>query len=51
MGLEDQTEEEIKNLSGKTESLEAIVRMLELKSKNSADHGKQRYANFELSLN
>ncbi|ODN06492.1 JNK-interacting protein 3, partial [Orchesella cincta] len=36
--IEDQSEEQIKDLSGKIESLEAILRMLELKSKNAADH-------------
>ena len=44
--LEDQTEEEIKDLSGKIESLEAITRMFELKAKNSADHGKQLIRKF-----
>ncbi|CAG7722178.1 unnamed protein product [Allacma fusca] len=36
--IEDQTEEEIKDLTSKIESLEAITRMFELKAKNSADH-------------
>jgi len=36
--LEDLTEEEHKALQTKVESLESLVRMLELKSKNSADH-------------
>ncbi|CAL8081776.1 unnamed protein product [Orchesella dallaii] len=36
--IEDQSEEQIKDLSGKIESLEAILRMLELKAKNAADH-------------
>lgn len=33
-------EGEKKSLEEKVESLESIVRMLELKSKNAADHGK-----------
>ena len=33
-------EGEKKDLEDKVESLESIVRMLELKSKNAADHGK-----------
>ena len=37
--LEDTTEEERKNLQAKVESLESIVRMLELKAKNATDHG------------
>ena len=37
--LEDADEDERKELHGKIESLESIVRMLELKSKNSSDHG------------
>ena len=37
--LEDVTEEENKGLHAKVESLESIVRMLELKSKNATDHG------------
>ncbi|XP_045029278.1 JNK-interacting protein 3 isoform X3 [Daphnia magna] len=36
--LEDVTEEENKVLQAKVESLESIVRMLELKSKNATDH-------------
>ncbi|PNF30576.1 hypothetical protein B7P43_G09937, partial [Cryptotermes secundus] len=36
--LEDAGEDERKELHGKIESLESIVRMLELKSKNSSDH-------------
>ena len=39
MELEDATEEEHKSLQTKVESLESIVRMLELKAKNSSDHG------------
>ncbi|GAB6019442.1 hypothetical protein CHUAL_001023 [Chamberlinius hualienensis] len=35
---EDVAEEEKKNLQSKVESLESIVRMLELKSKNASDH-------------
>lgn len=37
--LEDVTEEENKGLQAKVESLESIVRMLELKAKNATDHG------------
>ncbi len=33
------TEEENKGLQAKVESLESIVRMLELKAKNATDHG------------
>jgi len=40
LGLEDETEERTKELVTKIESLEAITRMLELKSKNSSDHGE-----------
>ncbi|XP_064636506.1 C-Jun-amino-terminal kinase-interacting protein 4-like isoform X7 [Lineus longissimus] len=36
--IEDAIEEEKKDLLGKTESLESIVRMLELKGKNAQDH-------------
>lgn len=36
--VEDAVEEEYKELQGKVESLESIVRMLELKAKNSSDH-------------
>ncbi|EFX78867.1 hypothetical protein DAPPUDRAFT_305108 [Daphnia pulex] len=36
--LEDVTEEENKGLQAKVESLESIVRMLELKAKNATDH-------------
>ncbi|XP_026280597.1 C-Jun-amino-terminal kinase-interacting protein 4 isoform X4 [Frankliniella occidentalis] len=35
---EDATEDERKELQGKIESLESIVRMLELKGKNASDH-------------
>lgn len=38
--VEDAVEDERKELSSKIESLESIVRMLELKSKNSSDHGE-----------
>lgn len=38
--VEDAVEGEKKELQDKVESLESIVRMLELKSKNAADHGK-----------
>jgi hypothetical protein len=37
--LEDQSDEINKDLTSKIESLEAILRMLELRSKNGADHG------------
>ncbi|XP_075229988.1 JNK-interacting protein syd isoform X4 [Lycorma delicatula] len=36
--VEDAVEDERKDLSSKIESLESIVRMLELKAKNSSDH-------------
>ncbi|XP_046681612.1 JNK-interacting protein 3 isoform X6 [Homalodisca vitripennis] len=36
--VEDAVEDERKDLIGKIESLESIVRMLELKAKNSSDH-------------
>ena len=36
--MEDLTEEEHKSLQAKVESLESIVRMLELKAKNASDH-------------
>lgn len=38
--MEDSVEGEKKELQEKIESLESIVRMLELKAKNSSDHGK-----------
>ena len=38
--VEDATEEERKELQGKVESLESIVRMFELKAKNAQDHSK-----------
>ena len=37
--LEDMSEEEHQGLQAKVESLESIVRMLELKAKNASDHG------------
>lgn len=37
--IEDALEDERKDLTEKIESLESIVRMLELKAKNSSDHG------------
>lgn len=37
--LEDISEDERKELLSKIDSLESIVRMLELKTKNSHDHG------------
>lgn len=48
--VEDAVEDERKDLTGKIESLESIVRMLELKAKNSSDHGsKTCYLQFYLS--
>lgn len=38
--MEDSKEEERNDLQEKVESLESIVRMLELKAKNSQDHSK-----------
>ena len=38
--MEDARDEEIKELESKTESLESIVRMFELKAKNAHDHSK-----------
>ena len=38
--MEDSVDGEKKELQEKIESLESIVRMIELKAKNSADHGK-----------
>jgi hypothetical protein len=46
--LEDAGEDERKDLHGKIESLESIVRMLELKSKNSSDHGTVPVSCFHL---
>lgn len=46
--LEDAGEDERKELHGKIESLESIVRMLELKSKNSSDHGMVPFAVYQL---
>ena len=40
--MEDSVEGEKKDLQEKIESLESIVRMLELKSKNAADHGENK---------
>lgn len=37
--MEDAVEDERKELVSKIDSLESIVRMLELKTKNSHDHG------------
>lgn len=37
--MEDAVEGEKKSMQDKLESLESVVRMLELKVKNSADHG------------
>lgn len=38
--MEDAVEGEKKSMQDKVESLESVVRMLELKVKNSSDHGK-----------
>lgn len=38
--MEDETEEYKKDAEEKIESLESIVRMLELKNKNASDHCK-----------
>lgn len=38
--MEDYIEDEKKDYQSKIESLESIVRMLELKAKNASDHGK-----------
>lgn len=43
------TEEEHKGLQAKVESLESIVRMLELKAKNATDHG-MNFSKFFTSL-
>ena len=37
--MEDAVEGEKKDLEDKVENLESVIRMLELKSKNAADHG------------
>lgn len=37
--MEDYIEDEKKDYQSKIESLESIVRMLELKAKNASDHG------------
>lgn len=39
MEIEDNLNEQNRDLEEKIESLESIVRMLELKSKNASDHG------------
>lgn len=39
MEIEDHLNEQNRELEEKIESLESIVRMLELKSKNASDHG------------
>lgn len=39
MALEDSMEEERKQLQGRLESFESIVRMFEIKLKNSQDQG------------
>lgn len=41
METEDLAEAENKDLSGRLESLESIVRMLELKHKNSIEHASR----------
>lgn len=38
--MEDYIEDEKKDYQSKIDSLESIVRMLELKAKNASDHGK-----------
>ena len=38
--LDDAKEEVMKELQGKVESLESILRMFELKAKNAQDHSK-----------
>ena len=43
METEDTIEEEKRKQQEKLETLEAIVRMLELKSKNSADQSRNRF--------
>lgn len=40
--MEDVNEEEQKLLQSKVDSLESIMRMFELKIKNSNDHGRDR---------
>ena len=44
--MEDAAEDERKELVSKIDSLESIVRMLELKTKNSHDHGTNDNKNF-----
>jgi hypothetical protein len=44
--VEDAGEDERKDLGSKIESLESIVRMLELKAKNSSDHGMYHFIIF-----
>lgn len=39
MEIEDHLNEQNREMEEKIESLESIVRMLELKSKNASDHG------------
>ena len=41
--MEDAVEGQQKELTDKIESMESIIRMLELKSKNSNDHGNLSY--------
>lgn len=48
--LEDITEDERKELLSKIDSLESIVRMLELKTKNSHDHGTNVISVSSLSI-
>lgn len=43
MEIEETLTEQNRELEGKIDSLESIVRMLELKSKNSSDHGKNLF--------
>lgn len=41
LAFEDSTFEEYKDLHGKIESLESIIRLLEIKMKNAQDHSKR----------
>ena len=41
--LEDHNEEQLKQSLSKIESLESIVRMFELKTRNASDHGKHEH--------
>lgn len=48
--MEDAVEGEKKSMQDKLESLESVVRMLELKVKNSADHGNVFILEFWLNI-